>query len=879
MLSNEIRLKFLQYFKERGHTLVPSSPVIPSDDPTLLFINAGMNQFKDVFLGKKIPDYSRAVSAQKCIRVGGKHNDLDNVGHTSRHMTFFEMLGNFSFGDYFKKEAIAFAIDVTLNVFELPKEKLWVSVFREDDEAFELWREHLDESRIVRMDEKENFWSMGDVGPCGPCSELLFDRGEAYGKAQNPLEDEGGERFPEFWNLVFMEQSCDLKGKISPLPQKNIDTGAGLERVLAFKMGIDSVFQTDILSGLISEIERFSNQKYNPKDPHLSPAFHVIADHIRTLFFAIADGAAPSNEMRGYVLRKILRRAIRYGKRLHQNGPFLAKLLPPLTQMMGNAYPELKSIEAHAAEIISLEEENFFKTLKRGGNILSSVIEKAEKKRDRCISGEEAFKLKDTFGFPLEEILLIAKDNDLKINLDAYEILEEKAKELSRSSRQTINETDSPKLFAQFVNEHGTSSFTGYHEELSEGAIIGLFHENAFVDKLEEGQEGLIILNRTPFYAEKGGQISDQGELSHHKALFSVSSVDAPFPDVIAHKGIMKKGTFLLGEPVNAMIDHQRRLRISAHHTGTHLLNWALERVLGPHVKQAGSFVEAKRLRFDFSHHKALTLDEIREIELIVNHKIRENLAIKTYELSYEEAQKKSEIKQMFGEKYGKIVRVVQCGDFSYELCGGTHVSSLGSLGYFRILKESSIGSSLRRIEASCGPLSEAHAYEIEDRLIEASELLGCPSNQFLTRMQLLIDDNKRLKVSETQFRKNQLKDLVSDLEEKVENASSIPLVTALVDVEADDLGPLANDLMQKLKSAVILLAIETQGRCQLLLRVSSDFVEKGIFANELIREISPCIKGGGGGKKEAASAGGKDSSGIPNAFQKLKSLLDEKCS
>ncbi|MBS0607485.1 MAG: alanine--tRNA ligase, partial [Verrucomicrobia bacterium] len=554
MLSQEIRRNFLKYFKDNGHSIVASSPVVPHDDPTLLFINAGMNQFKDVFLGKSQRDYKRAATAQKCIRVGGKHNDLDNVGHTSRHLTFFEMLGNFSFGDYFKEQAIHFAWELTHKVFQFDADKIWITIFQDDEEAFELWKKIVPEKRIVRMGEKDNFWAMGDTGPCGPCSELYYDRGDKYGNAPSPKDDPTGERYLEFWNLVFMQFNRDASGKFQNLPKQSIDTGSGLERVVSLKMGVDTLFATDTFQELIAQVEQVSGKKYNAADPHLAPAFHVIADHIRSLSFAIADGAQPSNIERGYILRKLLRRAVRYGRMLGMQEPFLAKILPRLVDMMGPDYRELTASQNRIAEILTAEEEAFIRTLKRGGNILNAIIEQAQKSPLKQITGEEAFKLKDTYGFPLEEILLIAKDTSLQVNIDAYQILEEKAKEKSRSAQTVHLQEVEENLFKDYVAKHGSSTFLGYESILSEGTIMGIVADGKFVDKLVEGQEGMIILDRTPFYAEMGGQIADQGTLSHHKALFHVSTCHAPYPGVIAHIGKLEKGLMIIGEPVTAKV-------------------------------------------------------------------------------------------------------------------------------------------------------------------------------------------------------------------------------------------------------------------------------------------------------------------------------------
>jgi alanyl-tRNA synthetase len=639
MLSQEIRRRFLNFFKSQGHALIPSSSVVPHEDPSLLFINAGMNQFKDVFLGKSVRDYTRATTSQKCIRVGGKHNDLDNVGHTKRHLTFFEMLGNFSFGDYFKEQAIKYAWEVSTEIFSFPPEKLWITVFNDDDEAFSLWTKYVPASRIVRMGEEDNFWSMGETGPCGPCSELYFDRGERWGTGASPKEDPLGERYLEFWNLVFMQFNRDATGKMTPLPKQSIDTGSGLERVISLIMNVDSLYEIDIFQHLIAQIEKISHKTYQKQDTLLAPAFHVIADHIRSLSFAIADGAQPSNMERGYVLRKILRRAVRYGKVLGMQEPFLGKILPALIEVMGDDYPELKGAEKRIEEILTLEEEAFIRTLKRGGNILSSIIETAQKNPLKQITGEEAFKLKDTYGFPLEEILLIAKDTSLQVNIDAYELLETQAKEKSRGAASKHIQEASENLFSEYTQKHGACEFTGFTATEDEGTIMALFSNGQFVDVLKEGEKGAILLNKTPFYAEKGGQIADIGTIFHHKALFKVTDTQNPYPGVIIHYGIVEQGLFIPGEPVVAQVDSERRQQIANHHTATHLLHWALTTVLGPHIRQAGSLVEKDRLRFDFNHHKALSPLEIRQIEDLVNEKIREDKPVESYELTFEEVQ------------------------------------------------------------------------------------------------------------------------------------------------------------------------------------------------------------------------------------------------
>ncbi len=875
MLSQNLRRAFLDYFKKQGHTVVPSSPVVPHDDPTLLFINAGMNQFKDVFLGKSKRDYTRAATTQKCIRVGGKHNDLDNVGHTTRHLTFFEMLGNFSFGDYFKKEAIAYAWDVSTHVFGFDPKKIWVSVYKDDDEAFALWEKHIPASRLVRFGEKENFWAMGDTGPCGPCSELLYDRGDKYGSAKSPKEDLSGERYLEFWNLVFMQFSRGQSGKMDPLPKQSIDTGSGLERVASLKMGVDTVFQTDILRSLIAQVEEISGKKYDPENNILAPAFHVIADHIRSLSFAIADGVQPSNTDRGYVLRKILRRAVRYGRMLSLQKPFLAEVLPRLVSTMGDDFPELKTGAGRISEILTLEEEAFLRTLQRGGQLLNQVIERS---RIGKISGEDAFKLKDTYGFPLEEILLIAKDENLELDLPQFEKLEEDAKEKSRKAHKTAGQQFDQNFFSDFTKTHKVCSFEGYKEMKTESLIWGLVVDGKFVDEIREGEEGLVILDKTPFYAEMGGQVGDTGEILHGANLFRVSDCTAPFPGVIAHLGKMEGGRLRKNEKVHAAIDSSRRREIQNNHTATHLLHWALQQVLGPHIKQAGSLVDEKRLRFDFSHHKPVSSQELRQIEDLVNEKIRSDLPVQAYELAYEEAQKRSDIKQFFGEKYGDRVRVIDA-DFSKELCGGTHTSRLGTIGLFKIAKESSIAAGVRRIEAVSGRAAELLVQQEEDLLHSMAEKLKAPVQSLPEKFQALLEENKLLAQELKGYRKGELKQLLAKCLSHKEHVGTISLIAEEIAIEAEELASFADELMQQLKSGVVALGLKTGERCQLLVSVSADLVQKNILASSIIKEVAPLIQGGGGGKQTVAQAGGKDPAGLAKALDKIRHLLKEvKC-
>ena len=862
MTSQDVRRAFLNYFKKHGHTVVASSPVIPHDDPSLLFINAGMNQFKDVFLGRSQRDYTRAATTQKCIRVGGKHNDLDNVGHTSRHLTFFEMLGNFSFGDYFKKEAIAFAWEVSTQVFGFDPDKIWVSVFRDDDEAFALWEKHISPKRLVRFGEKENFWAMGDTGPCGPCSELLYDRGDKYGSAKSPYDDTSGERYLEFWNLVFMQFAKDASGKMDPLPKQSIDTGSGLERVMSLKMGVENVFQTDVLRSLIAQVEQISGHQYGGKH---DPAFHVIADHIRSLSFAIADGVQPSNTDRGYVLRKILRRAVRYGRMLGLQRPFLGEVLPRLVATMGDDFPELKTAETRIAEILGVEEEAFLRTLQRGGQLLAQVIGRS--RTVKTISGDDAFKLKDTYGFPFEEIALIAKDEHLAIDQARFEVLEKEARAKSRKAQKSTDQQFDANFFATCSKTH----FEGYQTEGTDSVVAAIVVAGAFVDEIREGESGIVILDKTPFYAEMGGQVGDQG----HIGPFEVENCTSPFPGIVAHAGKMASGILRVKDAVHARIDTARRKEIQNNHTATHLLHWALQKVCGPHIKQAGSVVDDRRLRFDFSHHKPVPPSELREIENLVNEKIRTDHAVEVYELAYDEAQKRTDIKQFFGEKYGSKVRVIDI-DFSKELCGGTHTSRLGTIGLFKIAKESSIAAGVRRIEAVTGKQAELLVEQQEDLLHSLGAQLKVLPNGLSEKIEAIIEENRLLNQELKVHRKGQLKQLLTQCLSHKEKVGTITLIAAEVGVGTDELTGFADDLLKELQSGVVALGTLAGERCQLLIAVSPDLVEKNIFASSLIKEIAPLIQGGGGGKQNMAQAGGKDPSGMKKALERVRQLLKE---
>jgi alanyl-tRNA synthetase len=646
---------------------------------------------------------------------------------------------------------------------------------------------------------------------------------------------------------------------MTPLPKQSIDTGSGLERVVALKMGVDNVFATDILQGIIAQTEQVSGKKYDAQDQELAPAFHVIADHIRSLSFAIADGAQPSNVERGYVLRKLLRRAVRYGRMLGIQDPFLAKILPRLVTLMGEDYPELKASENRIAEILTLEEESFLRTLKRGGNILSAVISDAKGRPHKEITGEEAFKLKDTYGLPLEEIMLIAKDSHLNVNLDAYQLLEEQAREKSKAAHVKQAQSIEDSVYKDFAAKH-PCKFVGFTDEKIDAKVQGILIGGGFVKEMHAGDEGFILLDQTPFYAEKGGQVGDTGTLSHGPSVFKVTDCQSPFQGVVVHIGACQSGTIRVGDTLSASVEHGRRQMIQNNHTATHLLHWALVQVLGPHIKQAGSLVEPNRFRFDFSHHKALSKEDLQKAEDLVNEKIRENKPVKSYELAYEEVQKMPEIKQFFGDKYGAKVRVIDIEE-SKELCGGTHTSRTGNIGYFRIIKEGSIAAGVRRIEATSGKAAE--------------ELVRAHEKELEAKIQAQVEEKKQIEQHLKTARRVVLKEIAQGLVQKATHVGSIPFLASIAPVQSDELGALAEEIAGRFSSGVILLAIRAEGRCQVLLRVTADYVKKGLNAMQILKEVAPIVGGSGGGKPEAAQAGGKSPEHLEKLFEKVQEILN----
>lgn len=873
MYSNQIRRDFIKYFVAQGHRHLPSSSVVPHKDPTLLFCNAGMNQFKNYFLGIDESPTSRVVTSQKCIRVGGKHNDLENVGHTSRHLTLFEMLGNFSFGDYFKEEAIRFAWEISLNVLKLDLDRLWVSVFEEDDEAYELWRKYLPEKKIVRLGAADNFWQMGDVGPCGPCSELLFDRGSLFGDAKNPYEDKNGERFFEFWNLVFMQFNKERNGGLSALPRPSVDTGMGLERIVSLKMGVNSVFETDILRALITRTEEHFKLNYNEQNAEHKAAFHVIVDHLRSLSFAIGDGAQPSNLDRGYVLRKILRRAVRYGRMLGAQNPFLAEIFPTLIELMGEDYPELKESEQKIKEILTLEEEAFLRTLKRGGNLLNQVIKKSRNNQSQVISGEDAFLLKDTYGLPIDEIKLMAKDNQLTVDISRFETLEEEAKALSKKTHKTVSQEVSDDFYKDFLEKNPPTQFVGFEVDDHQAKVLGILHEGQWVAALLEDQEGTILLNKTPFYPEKGGQVGDQGSLHSTLTEFEVLDTQAPYPGLIAHHGKVKRGNVKVGHELIAEINRERRRKIEANHTTTHLLHWALEKVLGEHIRQAGSLVDADSLRFDVSHHKAITEEQCVEVENLINARIRENRPVSIYEITYQEAQKKTGIKQFFGEKYGLQVRVVDI-DYSKELCGGCHVRATGEIGLVRLTKETSVAAGVRRIEAVSGQAALEFCRDSQKELVEHAKMLKTTPQKLGEKLGQLICDHKNLQEHIKTLAKERNSHIIHSLLNDKKQINHIHWITTIITIPKEELRDLVLQLSEACESGVFTIASHQGDEVNIVIAVTKDLINKGLSAKDILTACIAPIHGKGGGKAEFAQAGGIHPHRIPDVFELIKHYL-----
>lgn len=881
MKSKEIRDHFLKYFETQGHQKVKSSSLIPAADPTLLFTNAGMVQFKDCFLGHNDLGFHRATTAQKCVRAGGKHNDLENVGFTPRHHTFFEMLGNFSFGDYFKKEAIHFAWDLLTNHFKIPKERLRITVFETDNEAFEIWREQgVKADWIVRLGEKDNFWAMGDTGPCGPCTEIHYDWGEKYGcgkptcKPGCPCDT----RFLEIWNLVFMQYNRDASGKLTPLPKPSVDTGAGLERLSCVLQGVYSNYETDLFIPIIQAISHRVNIPIG-KNKNLDISMRVVADHLRSSTFLIADGVTPSNEGRGYVLRRILRRAIRHGKKLGMEQPFIFELVDSVVATLGQVYPEIVKNNKLIETMINEEEEKFHETIHRGMRVIEEAITKTQNDKKSMLSGDVTFKLYDTFGFPVDLIEVIAKEHGLSVELAEFDSLMEKQRQ--QSSVQHTEHNKALENITKVIEKHHFSTrFVGYDHTHAGGKIVELFNiRGEGIHTLEASQEGYALFDVTPFYAESGGQVGDHGTIIG-KGVEAKVLTTFKLAKQTVHKIKVEKGILENQRPYSQDVDAVARRQTTINHTATHMLHAALRKTLGERVKQAGSLVDANRLRFDFTYPKALTQEELNKIEDLVNFQIEHNLPVTVKEMNYDDAMKAGAL-AFFDEKYGEKVRLVRVGndkgDFSVELCGGTHLNQISDIGIIKIISESSVASGVRRIEAITSSKALTLLNERSQSLNEVETLLGSKS-QLKEKIEHLVSQVKHLQKENEQLK---LKVAQSDLkstkvETKTEKIHDIQCVLEQIPSgDAKVLRALVDQFRDKLKEkTIVVLASQSEGKVALCVGLTKDLISR-YDAGKIVRELAPEVGGSGGGRADFAQAGGTNPNGIPKAFNKFRHWLE----
>jgi alanyl-tRNA synthetase len=862
--SNDLRSAFLEFFRERGHAVVPSSPLVPGNDPTLLFTNAGMVQFKDVFLGKDKRPYTRAASSQRCVRAGGKHNDLENVGYTARHHTFFEMLGNFSFGDYFKRDAIRFAWEFITGTLGIPAERLWVTVYEDDDEAADIWLKEIGvpADRFTRLGEKSNFWAMGDTGPCGPCSEIFYDHGPGIAGGPPGSPDEDGDRYVEIWNLVFMQFDRAADGTLTPLPKPSVDTGMGLERIAAVMQGVHSNYDIDLFRNLISAAADVTNQKTVD-----SPSLRVIADHIRAATFLIVDGVMPSNEGRGYVLRRIIRRAIRHGYKLGQGDPFFFKLVQVLADEMGKAYPELVANADMAMRVLKQEEERFAETLSTGMALLETEIAGLAGK---TIPGATVFKLYDTYGFPVDLTADVARERGLSLDTPGFEAAMEAQRERARAaSRFGVDLRGGISLDAR-------TDFCGYDALEGVGTVTALFKDGAPVQKLGHGEAGQVVLDTTPFYAESGGQVGDVGKLEGEHAEFTVEDT-VKLGKAHGHAGTVSRGELKVGDRVHARVDAATRQATVLNHSATHLLHAALRRVLGAHVTQKGSLVAPDRLRFDFSHFQAVTPEELERIERMVNAEIRRNAPAETKLMPYEEAVATGAM-ALFGEKYDDTVRVLRLGDFSTELCGGTHVHRAGDIGLFRIVSEGGVAAGVRRIEAVTGENALDHAAATETTLKHVAGLLRGTPADVEEKVRQVLDRQKKLEREVAALKSRLASGQGTDLAESAVEVGGVKVVAARVDgADARSLREAVDKLKDKLGSAVVVLGVPTEdGKVALVAGVTKDLVGK-VKAGEIVGVVAAQVGGRGGGRPDFAQAGGTEPDKLDAALAAVRDLVASK--
>lgn len=862
MTSNEIRQRFLDFFKDKGHAVVASSPLVPGNDPTLLFTNAGMVQFKDVFLGAEKRSYARAATAQRCVRAGGKHNDLENVGYTARHHTFFEMLGNFSFGDYFKREAIQFAWEFLTKVLKLPAEKLWVTVYEKDDEAASIWLNEIkiDPKRFSYCGEKDNFWAMGDTGPCGPCSEIFYDHGPEIAGGPPGSPDADGDRYIEIWNLVFMQFERFANGDMKPLPKPSVDTGMGLERLAAVLQGVHNNYDTDLFHGLIKTIAALA--KLNDL---ANTSLRVIADHIRSSAFLIADGVVPSNEGRGYVLRRIIRRAIRHGSKLGLNKPFFHKLVAPLAEKMGAAYPELVKAQPHIERMLLQEEEQFARTLENGLKLLEQDISRLH---GSVIPGTTVFRLYDTYGFPVDLTADIARERNLTIDFAGFEQEMEKQRRQSQESSQFAID------YTGQIHVDFCTRFTGYEHIKHAAKIVALFAQGKAVNKIEAGEEGVVILDDTPFYAESGGQVGDKGLLTLERNQFAVNDTRKEGA-VVFHHGRLEKGSLNIGDVVQAEVDYAKRAATALNHSATHLLHAALRKILGEHVIQKGSLVEPERLRFDFTHFAPLAAEEIKAVENLVNEQIRANHPVNTEIMSPEQAKEKGAM-AIFGEKYGEEVRVLAMGDFSMELCGGTHVKRTGDIGLFKITLETGVAAGVRRIEAVTGEGAIRWINNLEEQLQEIARLYKAGRDGLLEKTKKTLEYTQQLEKQIQQLQSRLASLAINDLVQQVKNVNGMNILTAeIAGLDAQSMREMVDKLKDKLGSAIVILGSVTDGRAQLVAGVTKDHTSR-VKAGELVNQLAHYINGKGGGRPDFAQAGGDNAQGLKNALQAVEKIVEK---
>ncbi|APY55932.1 alanine--tRNA ligase [Salmonella enterica subsp. enterica serovar Derby] len=868
----EIRQAFLDFFHSKGHQVVASSSLVPNNDPTLLFTNAGMNQFKDVFLGLDKRNYSRATTSQRCVRAGGKHNDLENVGYTARHHTFFEMLGNFSFGDYFKHDAIQFAWELLTgeNWFALPKERLWVTVYETDDEAYEIWEKEvgIPRERIIRIGDNkgapyasDNFWQMGDTGPCGPCTEIFYDHGDHIWGGPPGSPEEDGDRYIEIWNIVFMQFNRQADGTMEPLPKPSVDTGMGLERIAAVLQHVNSNYDIDLFRTLIEAVAKVTGATDLG-----NKSLRVIADHIRSCAFLVADGVLPSNENRGYVLRRIIRRAVRHGNMLGAKETFFYKLVGPLIEVMGSAGEELKRQQAQVEQVLKTEEEQFARTLERG---LALLDEELAKLQGDTLDGETAFRLYDTYGFPVDLTADVCRERNIKVDEAGFEAAMEEQRRRAREASGFGAD------YNAMIRVDSASEFKGYdHLELN-GKVTALFVDGKAVEVINAGQEAVVVLDQTPFYAESGGQVGDKGELKGAGFTFAVDDTQK-YGQAIGHLGKLSAGALKVGDAVQADVDEARRARIRLNHSATHLMHAALRQVLGTHVAQKGSLVSDKVLRFDFSHNEAMKPSEIRQVEDLVNAQIRRNLPIETNIMDLDAAKAKGAM-ALFGEKYDERVRVLSMGDFSTELCGGTHASRTGDIGLFRIISESGTAAGIRRIEAVTGEGAMATVHAQSDRLNDIAHLLKGDSQNLGDKVRAVLERTRQLEKELQQLKDQAAAQESANLSSKAVDLNGVKLlVSELAGIEPKMLRTMVDDLKNQLGSTVIVLATVVEGKVSLIAGVSKDVTDR-VKAGELIGMVAQQVGGKGGGRPDMAQAGGTDAAALPAALASVQGWVSAK--